>query len=255
MPIRVVPVPALEDNYMRVIDEETKQCGVVDPVDASAIQTAAEREGATITAILTTHSHWDHAGGNVELKKRCASVEVVYGGGVTASLAARRELNDGDTFALRQLDGAVPLDAVPHGRGHICYLVDGNVFTGDTMFVSGCGNFNSGTPAQMASAFQKALGLTGRDEGLGRPRYTQELQVRFVRRAGQRGDPAKVEMGRVVPLVDRALAQIGDEKRCNPFRAPGAAPHVRKRDGRRSTDRARTSRRAGRQGRPSTIGG
>ena len=70
MPIRVVPVPALEDNYMYVvIDEETKQCGVVDPVDASAIQTAAEREGATITAILTTHSHWDHAGGNVELKK------------------------------------------------------------------------------------------------------------------------------------------------------------------------------------------
>ena len=40
MPVRVVPVPALEDNYMYVvIDEETKQCGVVDPVDASAIQT------------------------------------------------------------------------------------------------------------------------------------------------------------------------------------------------------------------------
>ena len=38
MPIRVVPVPALEDNYMYVlIDEETKQCGVVDPVDAAAI--------------------------------------------------------------------------------------------------------------------------------------------------------------------------------------------------------------------------
>ena len=48
MPVRVVPVPALEDNYMYVvIDEETKQCGVVDPVDAAAIQTAAEREGAT----------------------------------------------------------------------------------------------------------------------------------------------------------------------------------------------------------------
>ena len=45
MPIRVVPVPALEDNYMYcVIDEETKQCGVVDPVDASAMLAAAERE-------------------------------------------------------------------------------------------------------------------------------------------------------------------------------------------------------------------
>ena len=94
MPVRVVPVPALEDNYMYVvIDEETKQCGVVDPVDASAMITAAEREGATITSILTTHSHWDHAGGNVELKKRCSSIEVVYGG-----------KNDGVAGCTKELD-------------------------------------------------------------------------------------------------------------------------------------------------------
>ena len=158
MPVRVVPVPALEDNYMYVvIDEETKQCGVIDPVDAAAIQAAAEREGATITSILTTHSHWDHAGGNVELKKRCSSIEVVYGGKNDGVAGCTKELSDGDTFALG--NSTVQVLSTPcHTAGHICYLVDGNVFTGDTMFVSGCGNFNSGTPAQMASAFQKLSG-------------------------------------------------------------------------------------------------
>ena len=129
MPVRVVPVPALEDNYMYcVIDEETKTCGVVDPVDASAMITAAAREGATITAILTTHSHWDHAGGNVELKKRCASVEVVYGGAGDGVAGCTKELNDGDTFALG--NSTVQVISTPcHTPGHICYLVDGNVFT------------------------------------------------------------------------------------------------------------------------------
>ena len=166
MPVRAVPVPALEDNYMYVvIDEETKQCGVVDPVDASAMITAAEREGATITAILTTHSHWDHAGGNVELKKRCASVEVVYGGAGDGVAGCTKELNDGDTFALG--NSTVQVISTPcHTPGHICYLVDGNVFTGDTMFVSGCGNFNSGTPAQMAAAFS-LLPLTRAPKGGG----------------------------------------------------------------------------------------
>ena len=64
------------------------------------------------------------------------------------------------TDAHRFLSSTVTVLSTPcHTAGHICYLVDGNVFTGDTMFVSGCGNFNSGTPAQMASAFQKILAL------------------------------------------------------------------------------------------------
>lgn len=48
-----------------------------------------------------------------------------------------------------------------HTPGHVCYHVDGDpplVFTGDTMFVAGCGNFNSGTPAMMHHAMVEVLG-------------------------------------------------------------------------------------------------
>ena len=245
MPVRVVPVPALEDNYMYVlIDEETKQCGVVDPVDASAMITAAEREGATITAILTTHSHWDHAGGNVELKKRCASIEVVYGGAGDGVAGCTQELNDGDTFALG--NSTVQVLSTPcHTRGHICYLVDGNVFTGDTMFVSGCGNFNSGTPAQMASAFEKILALPDETKVWVGHEYTcknckfalfaepdnEEIQRRLkwaescpawkstFTPSRRRSDGDNVAPTQVVPLVDRALHHRR-RKALQPLRAP-----------------------------------
>ena len=70
MSVRVVPVPALDDNLMYiVIDTATNLCGVVDPVDPVAIQQAALELGATIVCILTTHSHWDHAGGNAALSE------------------------------------------------------------------------------------------------------------------------------------------------------------------------------------------
>ena len=245
MPVRVVPVPALEDNYMYVvIDEETKQCGVIDPVDASAMLAAAEREGATITAILTTHSHWDHAGGNVELKKRCASIEVVYGGKNDGVACCTKELGDGDTFALG--NSTVQVLSTPcHTAGHICYLVDGNVFTGDTMFVSGCGNFNSGTPAQMAQAFQKLLALPDETKVWVGHEYTckncrfalfaepdnEEIQRRLkwaescpawkstFTPSRRRSDGDNVAPTQVVPLVDRAL----DDRRreaLQPLRAP-----------------------------------
>ena len=224
MPVRVVPVPALEDNYMYVlIDEETKQCGVVDPVDASAMITAAEREGATITAILTTHSHWDHAGGNVELKKRCASVEVVYGGAGDGVAGCTKELNDGDTFALG--NSTVQVLSTPcHTAGHICYLVDGNVFTGDTMFVSGCGNFNSGTPAQMAQAFQKLLALPDDTKVWVGHEYTCK-NCRFALFA----EPDNAEIQRRLKWAESCHSwtvpsTIGDEKRCNPFARLGSLP-------------------------------
>ena len=47
-----------------------------------------------------------------------------------------------------------------HTQGHICfYTDDAHVFTGDTMFVSGANNVNTGAPGQMTKAFDKILGL------------------------------------------------------------------------------------------------
>ena len=52
-------IPALSDNYMYLlIDEKTKDCAVVDPVEPEKVQEALSKEHVKLTSILTTHHHW-----------------------------------------------------------------------------------------------------------------------------------------------------------------------------------------------------
>ena len=86
--LRVVTVPILEDNYAYIIiDEDSKQAAAVDPADASTVVAAASRERVQLTHVLTTHSHWDHAGGNADMVKLCPGIEVVGGKGDNAAAA------------------------------------------------------------------------------------------------------------------------------------------------------------------------
>lgn len=143
-----------------IIDNESKTAAVVDPYDTSAIQKAAADNNVTITTILTTHNHWDHSGGNVKLVKEVSAIDRVYGGKGDDVPACTHEVGDGDTFTIGSKTQVKVLFTPCHTQGHVCYYVDNaHVFTGDTMFVSGAGNFNTGTPKQMMEAFDKILGL------------------------------------------------------------------------------------------------
>ncbi|CAG5117619.1 unnamed protein product, partial [Candidula unifasciata] len=93
--MRVKLLPALEDNYMYlIIDEESHKCAVVDPVDPEKVQQALKEEGVELTTVLTTHHHWDHAGGNVKLIEAVGKTEVV--GGDTRIGALTRQVTHGD---------------------------------------------------------------------------------------------------------------------------------------------------------------
>mmetsp|Transcript_20998 Transcript_20998/g.39402 ORF Transcript_20998/g.39402 Transcript_20998/m.39402 type:complete len:267 (-) Transcript_20998:208-1008(-) len=159
-------VPLLSDNYGYLICcPEKKVCAAVDPVEPKKVLAAAAKEGLTITHILTTHSHWDHAGGNLELIKALKdagkSVEVV--GGANDNIpGATKEVKEGDTFSIGTSVNVRVIDTPCHTPGHVSFYCTGRdkksagaAFTGDTMFVAGCGNFNTGSPAQMYSAFKK----------------------------------------------------------------------------------------------------
>jgi hypothetical protein len=61
--MKVIPVAALSDNYMyMLIDEGSKLCAVVDPVEPEKLIEKAKQEGVKLTTVLTTHHHWDHSG-------------------------------------------------------------------------------------------------------------------------------------------------------------------------------------------------
>ena len=72
--MEITPILCLVDNYAYIIyDNETKTVGVVDPSDAAPIISYLEKKNLNLNYILNTHHHFDHVGGNIELKKKIQS--------------------------------------------------------------------------------------------------------------------------------------------------------------------------------------
>ncbi|CAI5471416.1 unnamed protein product [Closterium sp. Yama58-4] len=155
--MKVMIVPVLQDNYAYLLyDEQSKEAAAVDPADPVLVMNAAKHKGLNVVAVLTTHHHRDHAGGNEEVKRMLPSV-LVYGGSMDAIPACTNELKHGDCFQLGDETMTIKALHTPgHTNGHICYFVTANngqhdpiLFTGDCLFVGGCGRFFEGTPADM----------------------------------------------------------------------------------------------------------
>lgn len=152
---------ALSDNYMYlIIDGSSRTAAVVDPADPGVAIGAAAAAGVTITHILTTHHHFDHAGGNADMCKQLPSIQVLGGDASIQSLSAK--VTDGQTIGL----GALQVQCVhtpAHTSGHMSYLVKDTlspeaapaIFTGDALFIGGCGRFFEGGPEQMLAGAQK----------------------------------------------------------------------------------------------------
>jgi len=151
--MKVIPISVLEDNYAYIlIDDKTKEAAVIDPVEPSKILNVLSQTGAKLTSVLTTHHHWDHSGGNVELANKKPGL-AVYGAD-----ARIPEINyvckDQEEFKLGTLV-ITPYHTPCHTKGSLIFHVTdpatgyGALFTGDTLFVAGCGRFFEGDARDM----------------------------------------------------------------------------------------------------------
>ncbi|HYB98315.1 MAG TPA: hydroxyacylglutathione hydrolase [Candidatus Limnocylindrales bacterium] len=223
--MRVVPVEQLMDNYAYlVVDERSGVAGVVDVAEADSVLAAAERERVRIAAILSTHHHFDHVGGNQALLQAAApgSVEV-YGYREDADRipGMTRPLADGETFSLGTLT-AQAIFIPAHTRGHLAYYfaADDAVFTGDTLFAGGCGRLFEGDAAQMMSSLSRLAALPDRTRVYCGHEYTQK-NLEFAALL-EPGNAALAERRReVARLREQGLPTVPStieiEKATNPF--------------------------------------
>ncbi|KAL5998025.1 Glyoxalase 2-5 [Asimina triloba] len=154
-------VPCLKDNYAYLLyDAGTGTVGVVDPSEAVPVINALNRKNQNLTYILNTHHHYDHTGGNMELKAR-------YGAKVIGSSADKDRipgidiaLCDGEKWMFGGHEVLV-METPGHTQGHISYYFPGSgaIFTGDTLFSLSCGKLFEGTPEQMLSSLRKIMSL------------------------------------------------------------------------------------------------
>ncbi|XP_015925894.1 hydroxyacylglutathione hydrolase, mitochondrial [Parasteatoda tepidariorum] len=223
--MKVSILGALDDNYMYlIIDESTGKAAIVDPVEPNKVLKAADDAKVDLTTVLTTHHHWDHAGGNAELVKQKKGLQVLGGDANIDGLTDK--VSHGDEFKIGNLNVKCLLTPC-HTRGHVCYFVedpsggDPAVFTGDTLFYAGCGKFFEGTADQMYEALVVILGaLPDQTMVYCGHEYTANnlLYAHHVEPENEviekRLEWAKTKKAAGEPTVP---STIGDEKLLNPF--------------------------------------
>lgn len=159
----VITIKTPGDNFIYLHPYGDGRAFIVDPGDAAAVLHALERHSLHLTAVLVTHPHWDHVAGVADLhaETRCE----VIGTDRRLIPASDRTVADGDALAFAEM--TVNVIATPgHTRASVSYYVParddkyrGVVYTGDTLFVGGCGRLLECDAATMWQSLQRLAAL------------------------------------------------------------------------------------------------
>ena len=155
--MKVKIIKCLEDNFSYLIIDETTQIAcVVDPSESGPIINFIENQNINLKYILNTHHHYDHVGGNLELKKRYNSIVVGYKGDKDRIPEIDVLLDDNQMWKENNFEAKI-FHIPGHTSGHIAFhfFKEKKIFTGDTLFSLGCGRIFEGTYQQMFNSLKR----------------------------------------------------------------------------------------------------
>lgn len=161
MPLEIVRIPVLSDNYVWLVHEPISgETMVIDPAVAEPVLAEADARGWKITQIWNTHWHPDHTGGNAAIREATGCMITGPEAEAERIPTLDRRVQEGDSVALGSVTARV-LDVPAHTAGHIAYhfAEDGAAFVGDTLFAMGCGRLFEGTAEQMFANMRKLEAL------------------------------------------------------------------------------------------------
>ena len=149
-------IKCLKDNYSYlVIDEKNQSACVIDPSEAKPIINFIEENKIHLKFILNTHHHYDHVGGNKELKKKYNTKIIGFEEDKDRIPEIDICLKDRDVWKNNNFE--FKIYHIPgHTLGHICFnfFKEKLLFTGDTLFSLGCGRIFEGTYEQMFNSIK-----------------------------------------------------------------------------------------------------
>ena len=154
-------IHCLNDNYSYLIkDDQTDTVAIIDPSEFGPCDKKINKKYKKLDFILNTHHHFDHVGGNVELKKKNGSKILGFEKDKKRIPAIDVLLKDNQKFKIGNLDFKTIF--IPgHTSGHIAFYLEKEkvVFTGDTLFSLGCGRVFEGTHEEMFNSLKKIKNL------------------------------------------------------------------------------------------------
>lgn len=230
--LQIHQFPCLNDNYGYLVHEPVSgTTAAIDTPEVKPILAALAEKGWKLTHILNTHHHFDHAGGNAELKEKTGCTIIGPKGEKDLIPGIDRAVGEGEIVELGTAQARV-IEVPGHTRGHIAYSFDADriAFVGDTLFALGCGRLFEGTPQQMWTSLGKLMALPDETVVYCAHEYTQS-NARFALSVEPQ-NPALIARAKDID-AKRSRGEwtvpttIGLEKATNPF-LRAASPDLRR---------------------------
>ena len=155
--MKVEIIKCLKDNYSYIIiDEKYNHACVVDPSEAEPIISFVESKNIKLKFVLNTHHHYDHVGGNNDLKKKYKIKIVGFKNDKQRIPNIDILLENNEIWKSENFEAKI-IHIPGHTSGHICFyfIKEKIAFTGDTLFSLGCGRIFEGTYEQMYNSLNK----------------------------------------------------------------------------------------------------
>lgn len=222
MGLVVTPVPCLSDNYAYLVHAEgSRDALVVDASESAPVLAALRAADLRPRAILSTHHHFDHVGGNLDVLAQHPEV-VVFGSEYDRDRipGLGKALAHHEVFEAAGLRGRA-LSVPGHTLGAVAFVIEDAVFTGDTLFIAGCGRLFEGDAATMTHSLVDELATLpdatrvycGHEYTASNARFAASVDAGndAVRTLLARAEGARAEGRPTVPST------IAEERRHNPF--------------------------------------
>lgn len=230
--MRLLPLPAFDDNYIWTWADDDGRALVVDPGDAAPVFAAAGA-GLRPEVVFVTHHHGDHIGGLAALRERWPALTVYAPDDPRIpdppGADAMHRLGDGDTADA--LGHRFEVMAVPgHTRSHLAFVQrDAEaplLFCGDTLFSLGCGRLFEGTAEQMLASLDRLAALPDATRVCCTHEYTLS-NARFAAEADPNNPDLRARIAQAHAQREAGLptlpTTIAEECAANPFLRSGSA--------------------------------
>tara|TARA_Y100000389_G_C17397586_1_gene483462 strand:+ start:359 stop:1078 length:720 start_codon:yes stop_codon:yes gene_type:complete len=155
--MKIEIIKCLQDNYSYLIIDEVEQIAcVVDPSEAKPIINFLKNKKINLRYILNTHHHYDHVGGNLELKEKYKCEVIGFKGDKDRIPEIDILLENNQIWKKNNFEAKI-YHIPGHTTGHIAFhfFKEKKIFTGDTLFSLGCGKIFEGTCNQMYESLSK----------------------------------------------------------------------------------------------------
>ena len=220
--MRVEIIPCLRDNYSYlIVNENNNDACVVDPSEAKPVIDFINKNNINLKYILNTHHHYDHIGGNKELKKKYNATVVGFKN--DAKRIPEIDVLVEDNQVWKKDNFEVKIIHIPgHTTGHICFYFykEKLLFSGDTLFSLGCGKIFEGTYKDMFESLNRIKNLPEDIHIYCGHEYTLQNSKFCIKQ-----DPDNLNLQNKITKIKKKIennvptvpSTLKDEKECNVF--------------------------------------